>query len=483
MRVVETLMSNADRWSLTFRPDVPKTVLQPMIDAHNDYAGYVCVFDGPTDFPSLDTAMWTGRLDGRSGALGFEGGSLATLMQSPEGHGQHMDAVQGTSSDPNYYKSRTFAEWIAALFDYPETGNGGIYYTPADLDVGGTPSWEGWWPLGLGMVEMLNWIVTTVNNDTMWRLEPDGKLNIGDRRVGTEGDDPIFRSDPTVVIMGNPPPVVTSGQPRAVRGYIDGLRESSRFRAETTIAAGSGEGLAIPVATVSGTGAIIGIDGEEIDIYRVVDASNTETSAELTEVATSVQDDFADLERNYRLKAVQPCRGFVRPGDTVYAYDDRLQITGTDTVTVGTSYLDAVKVLVTQMRWNVRPGQSVWLLRPSTSGGQDWYDLTVHLDLPGSADTMLEVTTSTYKPAATQMFGPEKYGITPRPPRVVLPGDTIQIGTGAGVSPEVVIGPDTSDEWVAPTIVRDPDGTIDRTGSVPAERTGSSVVGGGGVIL
>lgn len=375
MIVTETLQSTG-RFTLGLRDDTPATVWRDIQEAIESYDastdrrdtvldGQVFVFPTRTNCPTPTTAIYAGQLLNVEDHLSFSGQHLAAYMARQNGIGRHVPA-------PIQFGTQTLSTLLVQVL--PTNG-----ITTGTITSTGLPSATAEWKVGQSLREFIDEFCSTIGAE--WRVNPDGTLDAGPAAT-------LFDADQVVVM---PNPGSASGHPRGIAGSPTSQRIYAQDTADHVLAAGSGLGDQMAVATATATAARgYGFDGTRGEFWAVVDAAGSDLAAVTAAAAGSINLRAAPRDSFGIAVDDATCRQFVAPGDVILVWAPRRGIDGGGHVAIDGQNARPIRARVTSMTWSRPPTWGVWLRRHS--GTVRWVDLTAWI-APADQQTTLSVST------------------------------------------------------------------------------------------
>jgi hypothetical protein len=363
MIVTEGLMEVGE-FGIDLHPEATKSVRDEVRDATLSLDGFIAVFDAPTSVPTLEAALYVGKLTQRTGRYSFRGTGLAGILQDNNNLGKHVTTNTA-------YASQSLSDWYSDLLPF-----GGI--TKGTVTTTGLSSVAATWYMGLGLREMIDFVTSSAG--AVWTINTEGEMSAA--APGT-----LFGDTPSVIVMPDPTTEL-GGDLAGVQGEVVGLLEDASQVTKRMIGYGAGTSDSIEVSTSTNSGTLArGLDGNALQIDRTIDLANSEGS-ELTALTAAAAGRYDEPRRAFMVRTnSSSIRSRVAPGDPEYVYDLDADIVGDDLVTFAGQPIRPLLVRVQRIIWNTHRGQGVWLYRPNESN--PWTDLTNSVPERDGADTAL----------------------------------------------------------------------------------------------
>ena len=361
MTVTQRLMSPGT-FSLKLRDDTPFSIISAI-----DRGDHVVVLPtrldpigGFSDASLLAAATdggYTGVLTNQTSPTDLAGHGLEWWMGTPKGYGVGTSGTQGLLTTAVSQTAATLSTWVTAL-------------CPPSLTVG-TVTNTGLSTLsnayqGLTRREALASVCMLLGAE--YRINADGTIDAAD-------PDLLFTSTPTVVVTRRP----GSAEP-----HITGINGSTIVTAvdvddyfSKAVVVTKGTGAAATATTVSGSAFGLDLLGNTVYVERYIDAPDVSASlATLLGNAALAKFNTERRELTLRSSTYNITRD-VRPGDTVWVYDQIAGLTdAANQVVYRGDLLTPLALRVMGLTWPVERGMGVYARRTTGAGTATWTDLS-----------------------------------------------------------------------------------------------------------
>lgn len=346
-------------------------------DLWNPRNGYIVVTDSqvPRENMSLDLAIWTGVLTGRTGPQTFQARHISFLLGSGGAPAEYGVVPTGQAAV-------NLADAFAFQLAFQPFTVGTI------TEPGGTIDYN--MPAATSRAEMLDYICDLFGG-CGYRVNPDLSVDAGP--VGS-----VFPSTPRVLIGSAPiSDAATIGGPRGIRGTVVPITDVEQV-SHTAIALGAYQGPDYRNVTVTSARQTTGdpITGAEVPTRVIVDVPLAQTDLELIEPATAklAVHERPRYDYDVRVPASANVHDHVQPGQEVWVYDPaNLALDATNPQTVRAVDVFPLNARTDALTAPMPEDAGVYLMRHDGTG-QSW--LPIHDWVrPSRSDAKLTVSTST----------------------------------------------------------------------------------------
>lgn len=390
-------------WNLSLKESTPRNVWDGI-----DYFGRIVIVSGRMD-PALygDNLLTEARYVGvvrhkdvDEGSMTLSGPGMVVWLGDEDNKGPVIETTLAASGS-------SFADAVRDVLSVQTSITEGTLHS-----VPGTASYSYLWKSAREALNSLCDIYGTPTFPVEYRVNGDGTLDAG--RVAD-----LYDTTPSVILL-----------PKNTGYDLDLLALPSRFTAQqdvedfTTraVAFSQGEGEAITTAAknltdIGRTNPYLGLDGNPIQITRMIDASDTE-NANLANLAAQQLGRFASTNDVLSLSTIEyDISGDVTAGDYVYAYDPDAGLVDTSVeVYFRGQRINPVVLRVLETTWPVTKGMTVAYRHNDGT----WLDLTDYVVFESAGDTSLKVagfdralTSGTTLPPGERINGDTSVPATP----------------------------------------------------------------------
>lgn len=370
MPVTENYMASG-AWSLSFKDNVPPSVLQAMDPSTGGFGlivvtpNYTPLEVGPIDLPGLLAAARYAGVFRRVAGTTISGAGLITLLGDEDGKGPILETTVGGT-----LATLTLQDWVSALI--PTTINGVNPYS-----YSGAVTY-----FGTFQYVTVRQALTTICQATSCEMNvtlQNGAITLLAGTIGSAAAFPTYGTPRAIVARrrrgANDP---ANQSLRGIYGEMTVAVDVESITSKTIVIA-QADGGASTGSDTNGSWPYIGIDGASLVYSQVVTGTDINRGYESTAAAT-FQAASSSVQREIVLAAdAYDVSGTVAMGDVIYVFDPQLGIVdyANSPVYMG-EQLPALMQRVYGYTWPVTNGMGVFFL-PPTGSSPTPLDLTPYI--------------------------------------------------------------------------------------------------------